>query len=155
MVFYDSWLAKKLLKTGYGTIMLFGMIFTKIKKEYSKNTEKGQTTLAHNEVHVQQYVDCTFVALALAIIVTFLTGWWPSFCFVPVFYYIFYGIEYVIRYIYSWFKFRHLVVTLSDYAYKMVSFEQHAYELEKEWRLPIEIRKSISSFGWIKYLFQF
>ena len=58
-VFYNSLLAKAVLPKGFSTITLFGLIFTKYTKD-----QMSDRTLAHEKVHVDQYVEIRNITLS-------------------------------------------------------------------------------------------
>lgn len=143
-IYYNSKIAKLVtFLANFATIMLFGAVFT----EYSELSER---TKNHEAVHVEQYQTLFMTGLALAIGVMFACfgfdcySWWMlSLALIPVYlYYAWYGIEYLIRLI---------VYRDSDKAYRMIAFEQEAYDLQDEYRKPCNERRTASSFSFIKY----
>lgn len=127
----------------FATIMLFGAVFTEHK-------ELSKTTLTHEASHVTQYRTLFMTGLYIDLITLFICfgfniyGWWMlSLILVPIFlYYVWYGIEYLIRLT----KYRD-----RDKAYRMIAFEQEAYDLQHEWMKPSTARLSAFSFSFLKY----
>lgn len=143
-VYYNSKIAKLVtFLANFATIMLFGAVFTE-QKELTK------TSLAHESVHVMQYQTLFTLGLSIAIGVMFVCfgfdcyGWWMlSLILIPIFlYYAWYLIEYLIRLI---------IYRDSDKAYRMIAFEQEAYDLQQEWIKPCLERRAAYSFSFIKY----
>lgn len=128
---------------GFATVMLFGAVFT----EYKKLTK---TSLAHEATHVTQYQTLFMLGLCIDLITLFtcfgfnIYGLWMlSLIAIPVFlYYVYYGIEYLIRLI---------IYRDRDKAYRMIAFEQEAYDLQAEWVKPCTERRSAYSFSFMKY----
>ena len=143
-VFYNSKIAKLVtFLAGYATIMLFGAVFTELPELPSR-------TKYHEDAHVEQYQTLFGSGLALAVSIMFVCfafnvyGWWMlSLIAIPIFlYYVWYGIEYAVRLI---------MYRNSDKAYRMIVFEQEAYDLENEYRKPCPERRSASSFSFLRY----
>lgn len=143
-VYYQSKIAKLVtFMAGFATVMLFGAVFTEHK-------ELTKTSLAHEAVHVEQYQTLFMTGLALAVGVMFacfgfdIYGWWMlSLLLIPILlYYVYYGIEYLIRLI---------IYRDRDRAYRMIAFEQEAYDLQAEWVKPCTERRSAYSFSFMKY----
>lgn len=144
-VFYNSKIAKLVtFLAGFATIMLFGAVFT----EYNSLSEK---TKHHEAIHVIQYQTCFMLGLSIAFGIFFAClgsnhyGWWMlSLFLIPLFlYYIWYLIEYLVRLI--------IYKGNSDKAYRMIAFEQEAYDLELEYMKPCPDRRSAYSFSFIRY----
>lgn len=143
-VYYNSKIAKFVtFLADFATIMLFGAVFTEHK-------ELTKTTLAHEAVHVTQYQTCFMLGLCIDLITLFTCfgfdcyGWWMlSLIAIPIFlYYVYYLIEYLIRLI---------IYRDRDRAYRMIAFEQEAYDLQQEWVKPCTERRSACSFSYMKY----
>lgn len=143
-VFYQSKIAKLVtFIANFATIMLFGAVFTEHK-------ELTKTSLAHEAVHVTQYQTLFTLGLSIALGIMFICfgfdyyGWWMlSLILIPVFlYYLWYGIEFLIRLI---------IYRDRDKAYRMIAFEQEAYDLQQEWVKPCQERRSAYSFSFMKY----
>lgn len=143
-IYYNSKIAKLLtFMEDFATIMLFGVVFTEEKK-------LSERTKYHEASHIEQYQTLFGLGLALAVGIMFTCfafdryGWWMlSLIALPVFlYYAWYGIEYLIRL---------CMCRDKDKTYRMIAFEQEAYELENEYRKPCSERKSASSFSFMKY----
>ena len=143
-IYYNSKIAKIVtFLADFATVMLFGAVFTE-EKELSSRTKY------HEGVHVEQYQTLFTAGLALAVGIVFTCfafdryGWWMlALLAIPVFlYYAWYGIEYLIRLI---------MYRDADKAYRMIAFEQEAYDLENEYRKPCPERRHASSFSFIRY----
>lgn len=127
----------------FATIMLFGAVF-------SEHKELTKTTLAHEAVHVTQYQTLFSLGLFFAVGMMFacfafdIRSWWMlSLILIPILlYYVYYGIEYLIRLI---------IYRDRDRAYRMIAFEQEAYDLQQEWVKPCTERRSACSFSFFKY----
>lgn len=143
-VFYQSKIAKLVtFIANFATVMLFGAVFTEHK-------ELTKTTLAHEAVHVTQYQTLFSLGLFIAVgdMFTFfafdIQSWWMlSLIAIPVFlYYAWYLIEYLIRLI---------IYRDHDKAYRMLAFEQEAFDLQQEWIKPCPERRSVYSFSFFRY----
>lgn len=127
----------------FATVMLFGAVFTEHK-------ELTKTSLAHEAVHVTQYQTLFMTGLCIAVGGMFtcfgfdILGWWMlSFILIPLLlYYVYYGIEYLVRLI---------IYRDRDKAYRMIAFEQEAFDLQQEWVKPCQERRSAYSFSFLKY----
>lgn len=143
-IYYNSKIAKIVtFLANFATVMLFGAVFT-------EHYELSARSKYHEAVHVEQYQTCFSAGLALAVSIMFTcfafnaVGWWMlSLILIPILlYYIMHGIEFVIRLI----QYRD-----RDKAYRMISFEREAYDLENEYLKPCNERRTASSFSWIRY----
>ena len=143
-IYYNSKIAKLVtFLADFATIMLFGAVFT-------EHSELSSRTKYHEAVHVEQYQTLFTAGLALAVGIMFtcfafdIYDWWMlALVAIPVFlYYVWYGIEYLIRLI---------MYRDADKAYRMIAFEQEAYDLENEYKKPCTERMYASSFGFLKY----
>lgn len=143
-VFYNSKIAKVFtFLADFATIMLFGAVFT----EHDSLSDRCQH---HEAVHVVQYQTCFMTGLVIAFCIFFAClgfdhyGWWMlSLLTIPVFlYYVWYLIEYLVRLI---------MYRDSGKAYRMIAFEQEAYDLEYEYLKPCPERRSAYSFSFCKY----
>lgn len=122
-VFYDSWIANKLLFKGYSTITIFAWVFTKYKEG-----EMKQRTINHECVHVRQWVELTIssgFALFLGMLIFGFSPWWLLIS--TLVFYAWYVLEYLIR--------RFLVLFSSNehkqsMAYRSVAFEKEARQAE-------------------------
>ena len=143
-IFYNSKIARifTFLKD-FKTIMLFGAVFTE-EKELSDRAK------FHEASHVEQYQTLFTTGLALAVGIMFICfafdcyGWWMSALIaIPVFlFYVWYLVEFLIRLI---------MYRDADKAYRMIAFEQEAYDLENEYLKPCSERLTASSFSFFKY----
>lgn len=143
-IYYNSKIAKLLtFMEDFATIMLFGAVFT-------EHSELSERTKYHEASHVEQYQTLFGLGLALAVGIMFTCfafdryGWWMlSLIALPVFlYYAWYGIEYLVRL---------CMCRDKDKAYRRVTFEQEAFDLEKEYQKPCNERRIASSFSFIRY----
>lgn len=145
----NSWFAKVILPKRYSTIMMFPFVFSKLP-------ELSLSTLRHENVHRQQYIECAFIGILLATFLHVLNCGLHIVCtsasmllyaVLPVtMFYILYGSEYVIRMIVNAVLRQHL----SNYAiYRSVSLEQDAYT-NQYW--PGNVYKR-EPYEWFKYLF--
>lgn len=108
LTYYNNLLAKLLLFSGYSTIMLFGFVLTKLN-------ELKPSTLRHENIHRRQYLECTVIALPIALLLGWLVSWW-FLLLIPVFYYLTYVGEWLIR------------LFMPGNAYRNISFEKEAYQ---------------------------
>lgn len=129
-VYYNSTLARTILCKGYGTIMLFGAVFT-------KHAELTEDTVRHEAIHAAQYRECCILAALIWLIVSgvihlfggSLSAWWLA--GVPLFYYGLYGVECGISYVY------HMIrgdarEKLNDTVYYASAFEMEAHGHETD-----------------------
>lgn len=65
LIIYNSRLAKRMLFPGYSTIMLFGIILTKRRKE-----ECPPALIRHEQIHQRQYFECFILPVLPAILFT-------------------------------------------------------------------------------------
>lgn len=155
-IIYESKLAKLILWSRYSTIMLFSIIFTKLKEKKSlSDTGKGYLSKEaenHEMIHVEQYTDLIRLGALISIVAIScggnLFGW---ILFAILFYYILYVSEYLIRFIIELFKFNQgfNIIEKSNKAYHNISFEKEAYRNQGDMRY-IGSRGVFSSF---KYYF--
>lgn len=140
-VYYNSKIAKFILQRGFSTIMLFGMIFTKLPQISEK-------TKIHEETHAAQWQDCVGIGFVFNIIALFtlfsfdVREYW-MFLFVPmpfVLFYIIYGIEWIINIIFR-------KMTPFE-AYLNIGFEKQARWCASTWNLPCEQQNFYSSLKW-------
>lgn len=113
-VFYNSWLAKKVLAARCNRVMLFGFCFT--KEDYLTPEE-----INHEKIHVRQWIECMIIGILICLL-CLVSGfsWWFLF-FILILYYILYGIGFLVRLIVS---------HNAEIAYKNISFEKEAYRNE-------------------------
>lgn len=159
MVIYNSWLAKKLLKHPLGTMMLFGVILTKLSEETSKDSPRMRSILLQHHCYVEQFIECALMAspIALAFLIS---GWWFPMFLIPTMFYIVYMLDYTIKYIQCYRKYHNFPVSIDVYAKAYVAFEMEATEytddiftgLDYIWNDDAFIPPR-ETFGWIKYLF--
>lgn len=142
-VIFNSKLAQRLLSSGYAAIMLFGLVFVK-----GESLTKRQ--MEHEKVHQGQFSDCVCTGLILAIIAMFtlfacdIRSWWMLLLLLIPFslFYLLYGFEWLMR----------LIQLRNPHdAYRQISFEREAYDLQEEYRKPCAERRSRHSFSWFKY----
>lgn len=154
-VFYNSLLAKVILPKGFSTITLFGLIFTKYTKD-----QMSDRTIAHEKVHVDQYVEIRNVTLFLSMIITtihFNHGgnlmWYPvsitlSYCM----FYILYVSEWIIKLI-VWRLFNKKKGYAMRSAYYSISFEKEAYHYQNYPEQILHGDNYRPTFGWITKIF--
>ena len=129
-VYYNSTLARTILWKGYGTVMLFGAVFT-------KHAELPEDTVRHETIHAKQYRECCILAALLWPIVFgvmrlfggSLSVWWLA--GVPLFYYGLYGAECGISYAYHMLR-GDAREKWNDAAYYSSAFEMEAYGHETD-----------------------
>lgn len=124
-VFYDSWIAKHFLFSGYSTITLFAWVFTKYSKEKTK-----QSTINHECTHARQWIELTVASgllIWVAMLVFGLSAWWLSLS--PIVFYLWYVIEWCIRKMIA----SVMADCKEDYdAYRLISFEVEARLAEND-----------------------
>ena len=93
LIIYNSRLAKRMLFPGYSTIMLFGIILTKRRKE-----ECPPALIRHEQIHQRQYFECFILPVLPAIL---FAPWILTLC--PLSFYILYLAEWFISFVrYFW-----------------------------------------------------
>ena len=93
LIIYNSRLAKRMLFPGYSTIMLFGIILTKSRKE-----ECPPALIRHEQIHQRQYLECFILPVLPAVL---FTPWILTLC--PLSFYILYLAEWFISFVrYFW-----------------------------------------------------
>lgn len=137
-VFYNNWFAKTFLQGGYSTIMLFGLILTKKSKETF-----SRITYEHENIHRQQYGDCAMLGGFLMLIAFFALQWWWTIVLPFTLFYILYLIEWLVRFI---------MLRDGNKAYRAISFEREAYDLQGEYQKPCSVRRFRHTLGWMKYI---
>ena len=121
-IIYDTFIAWMLLKfSKCHTIMLFGLVFSKLKKN-----EMTQSTKNHEMVHARQWCEVTFVSalviLALILVFGISPLWW---LLSGVIYYIWYILEYMCKFV--WYS-----IMIDEWTcgmetpYQSISFEREA-----------------------------
>lgn len=142
-VFYNSWIAKKLLLDGYSTITLGPFIFTKYPED-----KMNMRVVNHECVHVRQWIEMTVacgVILWLGMMVFgYSAGWllWSVISF-----YLWYMLEYLVHRLTGLFR---NAKNGQSTAYRMVSFEQEARRAEYD----NDYLENSRYFAWIVYLFK-
>lgn len=124
-VFYESWIAKKLLLTGYSTITLFAWVFTMWSEK-----EAAQGTINHECVHARQWVELAVASgllLWAGILVFGFSAWWLVLSALT--FYIWYVVEYLIRRLIGLFRSGE---NGQKAAYRLVSFEKEARLSERD-----------------------
>ena len=121
MVFYNSKLAKLILWSGYHTITLGPLIFTT-----KKRSEMTDEIINHEEIHVAQWCEVTFVAIMLwpflMLALDFRYSWTLPLCFVV--YYIIYVAEWIISRFYG--------KETGHEDYRHIEFEKEAYQHQSD-----------------------
>lgn len=129
-IYYNSTLAKLLLFKGYGTIMLFGFVLTKLN-------ELKPSTIRHENIHRRQYIECTVLSLPIAGFLCWLVSWW-FLLLIPVFYYLLYIGEWLVR------------LFMKGNAYRNICFEREAYT-NQDYPIYLDERKW---FAWCDYFWK-
>lgn len=126
--FYEnSKIAKALLFEGYSTIAIGWFVFSKLEKI-------PQRTKIHETIHALQWTEVTSVAFVLIACFSWLIS--PYWLLIsPFLYYIMYVIEWLVR-------------LPSGDAYRNISFEREAFDMQHKVQYPYER----DLFSWIKYL---
>ena len=115
---------------GYKAITLWPFVFVRKNAWYSNDTDR------HERIHGRQQLEMLLIGMVLA---AFGCGWW-SLLALPVFY-LWYGLEYIIR----------LCITRDhDRAYRSISFEQEAYDNERD----EDYLKHRRLYAWLRYVFK-
>lgn len=154
-VFYNSSLTKMILPKGFSTITLFGLVFTKYTKD-----QISDKVIAHEKVHVDQYVEIRNITLFLSMIITtiyykhggnsiwYLINIVLSYCM----FYILYILEWLIRLI-IWMLYTKKKGCNIKSAYYSISFEKEAYHHQN---YPLQTLRDDDyrpTFGWIIKIF--
>lgn len=116
LVFTNNWLAKLILLPRYHTIMLFGMIFSKLDTI-------DPIVLNHENIHRMQWLECALLALVFAVPLALAGHFAVAILLCLSFFYLLYGFEYLVSAI------AHLFVKEDNKQcceYRSVSFEQEA-----------------------------
>lgn len=135
-VFYESWIAKHLLFSGYSTITLFAWVFTKWTEALAR-----QSTINHECVHARQWTELTIASgliIWAGMLIFGFSAWWLLLS--SVVFYLWYVVEWSIRVIVGCFS--------SHDAYRMVSFEREARLAETD----SNYLENSRYFAWIKFL---
>lgn len=134
--------------------MLFGAVFT-------ENSYISEATRCHEKTHVEQYQTFLTLGLALAVAAMFvffavnICSWWMFLLIlIPLLgYYVWYGMEYLVRFISALIKYKFKnIAECNTKAYKSISLEREARDLQYEYQKVCSERKSAYSFSFIKYL---
>lgn len=159
MVIYDSWLAKKLLKHPLGTMMLFGIIFTKVNEKTVKASPRMRSIMLEQHCYVQQFVECALLASPVSLFFLLTFHWWIPMLLMPTMFYIVYLIDYCIKYIWCYHKYRNFPVSIDVYARAYTAFAMEAEEYKDDMFLGLDyiwnedgFIPPRTTFGWIKYL---
>ena len=143
-IIYDTFIAWMLLKfSKCHTIMLFGFVFSKLKKD-----EMTQATRNHEYVHARQWFEVTTLigSILLLVVLSFgVSAWWLLLSGVA--YYIWYVVEWMIKGINYTIMYDEWECKLES-PYKSISFEREA-------RLASEDDNYLENsgyFGWLKML---
>lgn len=147
---YNSWVAKTFLFSGYSTIMLVGQVFTKRKKnKYSAVISN------HESIHGRQWIELFSLAFMINIQllcfgdISFIYFLWGILISLLAFY-ICYLLEYSISFLFAFFFKKRSVIQASNNGYQCSMFEEEAYANEEN----LEYLKSRIPFvGWAKYAF--
>lgn len=90
---YSIWLAKRFLFPDYSTIMFFGVILTKKRKE-----ECSPVLIRHEQIHQRQYFEC----FVLPVLPAILFNWWVL-VLCPLSFYVLYLAEWFISFVWHFF----------------------------------------------------
>ena len=125
-IYYNNIFAHILLcLSDKNVIMLFGFICTTRKKHEPLTAQ----TVNHEAIHVEQYIEITAVAVAIALVCSFIFGWaaWP-FIVALTLYYIIYMVEATISWVHNFFATRKKdPAAAADKTYHNSMFEMEAY----------------------------
>lgn len=135
-VFYESWIAKHLLFSGYSTITLFAWVFTKWTEALAR-----QSTINHECVHARQWTELTIASgliIWAGMLIFGFSAWWLLLS--SVVFYLWYVVEWCIRVIVGCFS--------SHDAHRMVSFEREARLAETD----SNYLENSRYFAWLKFL---
>lgn len=143
-IIYDTFIAWMLLKfSKCHTIMLFGFVFSKLKKH-----EMTQATRSHEMVHVRQWCEVTFVSALAVLALIFIFGLNPSWLLISsVVFYAWYIIEYICKGV--WYS-----IMIDEWTcdmetpYEAISFEREARLANSD---PNYLENN-GYFGWLKHL---
>lgn len=143
-VFYNSWVAKTILcLSKCHTIMLFGLVFSKLKEE-----EVTQRVRNHECVHARQWFEVTALSgsVLLAIVLVFgISPWWMLLG--GGIYYVWYVLEWMCKSV--WYS-----VMIDEWTcdmetpYQSISFEREARLSERD----SNYLENGGYFGWLKEL---
>ena len=127
-VFYNSWVAKAVLcLSKCHTIMLFGLVFSKLKEE-----EVTQRVRNHECVHARQWFEVTSLSgmVILALVLAFgISAWWMLLS--GVVYYVWYVLEWMCKCV--WYS-----IMIDEWTcdmetpYQSISFEREARLSERD-----------------------
>ena len=127
-IFYNSWLANLILFPGYSTIMLFGMVFSKLSF-----SQMRPSTRVHELDHCYQYFECALLGAVIMSLVILLTdiSWWWILTSLLTFYVLYLG-EWLISFIYHLFfdGKRDPIATENKQAYYAGALEMEAKDTE-------------------------
>ena len=140
IVYYESRLAKLLLRGGYPTIMLFGFVLT-------KRPALDERSLRHEEIHAVQWRECFYAGWVAMLLLLWGGGfsWWLV--LLPLLlYYVWYVTEWMVRFAGCFFnRGKKDVARAGHEAYRNVVMEREAYAREGDKDYP-ERR------GWFAFL---
>ena len=123
---------------GYLALTVWPLLFIRsdVKKKFDEIDEN------HENIHGRQQLEFLAACAVLMAVIIPLSGiswWWMCAC--PGVYFMWYGLEYCIRYV---------AYPSQNDAYYNISFEQEAYQNEKD----LGYLKKRRPFAWAKYLFR-
>ncbi|WP_294617609.1 hypothetical protein [uncultured Bacteroides sp.] len=94
-IYYNNRIAKLILFGRYTTIMLFGLILTKLQ-------ELSEATIRHERTHRRQFLECMEIAAIPSVLLAIhVSPWWLL--LIPLLYYILYLAEWLISFVYHLF----------------------------------------------------
>lgn len=141
-VFYDSWLAKAILFSGYSTITICAWVLTIYKT-------LRQETINHECTHARQWIELTVssgLLLWIGLLIWDYSAWYLALS--PTIFYVWYGLEYIIRRVIGLFSSEK--GDKQSIAYREVSFEQEARMAEKD----DNYLENSHYYSWMKFLFK-
>jgi len=133
-VIYNSLLPVK----GFTAINLFGVVFARREQGFLDDKLRY-----HEHIHSRQMRQCFAVGLCISLVCIFFLQWWWILV-VPFFlFYILYLLEFFIY-----------LLRFHDKrkAYRAISFEKQAYDLQDDWDKEFKDRHKMHIFSWFSYL---
>jgi hypothetical protein len=143
-VFYNSIIAKGLLYfSPCDLIMLFGMVFSKAKKE-----DVPQSVIEHERVHIRQWNEMIILSgiIILALVLIFgMSAWWMLLSFIT--FYVWYIIEWICKSLWYSIMIDEWTCDLET-PYQSISFEREARLAEKD----NNYLENSKYFSWLKFI---
>lgn len=141
-IYYESKLAKAILWSGYPTITLFGMVFTKRKESQMSDDDKRHETL-----HAIQQRDCLWLGLIVSVVlfgILMLCGiqsWWFILyvaLLTPLWYYVMYVTEWIFGLIWNLFH------GWGDKTQNVVIIQYHLNRNHTKWKIILATLKIVN-----------